>query len=361
MFNPILFPMKKPGVLLLNLGSPDSTKVADVRRYLKEFLGDKRVLDGAPRWLLWLVLNAVILRKRPAESAEAYGKIWTEQGSPLIVISKRQQQLLSGCVNMPVELAMRYGSLTATKALERLKQMGVTDLLVLPLYPHYAMSSYETAVVNVQEAVSQVAPAMNVDFLQPFYQDLGYINALVKSAEPYLRQDFDKLLFSFHGIPERHLRQTDPSHAHCMQVKNCCSTCNPAHATCYRHQCFQTVEHFIKASGIEREKVAVSFQSRLGREPWLKPYTDEAFLSMPAQGIKKLLVISPAFTTDCLETLEELAMRGKEDFLNAGGTHFELIPCLNENPLFIDFLKGVVQQWADKYEFAPVTDLLAHC
>ena len=353
--------MRKPGVLLLNLGSPDSTDVADVRRYLKEFLGDERVLDGAPRWLLWLILNGLILRKRPAESAEAYEQIWTQAGSPLIVTSQKQEQLLAERLDMPVDLAMRYGSMTAAKAIERLKDKGVTDLFVIPLYPHYAMSSYETAVVDVRASADAVAPHMKLDVLQPFYKDAGYIAALVERTRPYLEQDFDKLLFSFHGIPERHLRQADSSRAHCLKVKDCCNTCSPAHATCYRHQCFQTVEHFIEASGIAREKVAVSFQSRLGREPWLKPYTDELFMAMPAEGVKKLLVISPAFTTDCLETLEELAMRGKEDFTNAGGEHFELIPCLNDSAVFIDFLEAAVRSWDTKATKTPAAEHAACC
>lgn len=339
--------MGKPAVLLLNLGSPDSPSVADVRRYLKAFLLDGRVLD-APWPIRQLVVRLLILPTRPKRSAEAYASVWTDEGSPLIVTSKRQQALLAEALNLPVELAMRYGNPDVRSAVARLKAAEVTDLFIMPLYPHYAMSSYETAVVDAMAAVRDLAPELRTSLLQPYYRDDDYIAALVASAQPYLEQSHDLLLFSFHGIPVRHLRKTDPSHAHC-DTPDCCERCHPAHATCYRHQCLQTVKAFVKLAGIEAGRYRVSFQSRLGREPWLEPYTDHVLEALPGEGIKKLLVICPAFVTDCLETLEEIAMEGKESFIEAGGESFEQIPCLNEHPAWIEMLaQRAKQQFATR-------------
>lgn len=331
-------------VLLLNLGSPKSTETKDVRNYLREFLMDERVIDK-PYWLRKLIVEAFILPTRPKQSAEAYKEIWTEEGSPLITMSYKLQELVSKGVDVPVALAMRYGEPSIQKTIEDLKAQGVKHLYVMPLYPHYAMSSYETVVVRVQEVIKQVAPEMETNLLQPFYQDPEYIDALVESARPYLEKDFDKLLFSFHGIPERHLRKSDPSKAHCLSDKSCCQNPNPAHATCYRHHCFKTVEAFVKKAGLKPEQYTVSFQSRLGRDPWLTPYTDKVFEELPELGVKKLLVICPAFVSDCLETLEEIQMQGEETFLDHGGSQFQQIPCLNDHPLWVQFLQRKIQRW----------------
>lgn len=336
--------MKKTGVLLVNLGSPDSTSVPDVRRYLKEFLLDERVIDS-PAPIRNLVVRGFILPKRPKNSAEAYKRVWMPEGSPLIVVSEKQRALLANDRDMPIELAMRYGTPSIAGGVAKLAQAGVTDLFLAPLYPHYAMSSYETVVVRVMEEIAAHMPETKVNLLQPFYRDEDYIDALVENAQPYLEQDYDHILFSFHGIPERHLRKSDPSHAHCLSRPDCCDTCHPAHATCYRHQCFETVKAFVAKAGIPAEKHSVSFQSRLGRDPWLKPYTDFVLEELPQKGIKKLLVMCPAFVTDCLETLEEISMEGKEEFLKAGGESFFQIPCLNDHPAFIQFLGGRIDQW----------------
>jgi ferrochelatase len=337
------------GILLLNLGSPDAPEPKPVRRYLKEFLGDNRVLDTwAP--IRWFVLNFLILPFRPHRSAEAYKKIWTSAGSPLMVTSKLQQKALKAALkekfpNIKVELAMRYGSCSIPKAVERLKQSGVRDVFVMPFYPQYAMSSYETVVVRAVDEVALQMPEAKVRLLQPFYGEADYIEALYQSAKAYLSKPHDLLLFSFHGIPKRHLCQTDPSHAHCQKMANCCSVSHPAHATCYRHQCFETAKKLMKRAGISEDRYTVSFQSRLGREPWLKPYTDEVLQSLPEQGAKRLLVICPAFIADCLETLEEIEMSGKEMFIRAGGSTFDYIPCVNDHPAFIKFLTNQIENW----------------
>lgn len=322
---------------MLNLGSPDSTEIADVRKYLKEFLLDGRVLD-APEPIRKLVVNAFILPFRPKTSAEAYKEIWTDEGSPLIVISRKLRDDIAAQVDIPVELAMRYGNPSTPDAVQRLVDMGVDDLYIMPMYPHYAMSSYETAVVHVMDQIRELKPEMKTTLLQPYYQDPQYIEALVENIRPYLEADYDRLIFSYHGIPQRHLVKGDPSHNHCMQTPDCCNVCNPAHATCYRHQCAMTTEKVVAALELPREKYMITFQSRLGREPWLQPYTDKTLEALPDQGVKKVAILCPAFTADCLETLEEISGEGREIFLENGGESFTFIPCLNEQPLWKKFI-----------------------
>jgi ferrochelatase len=328
--------MSKKSILLVNLGSPDSPSVPDVRRYLREFLMDGRVLD-APWPIRFCVVHFTILPTRPKESAHAYQLIWTPEGSPLVATGRKVQAELQRRLSMPVELAMRYQNPSIAHALGSLHNQGVDDCLVIPLFPHFAMSSYETAVVRVQELQRRISPRMKLRMQAPFFEDPGYIRALVASAEEYLKQDYDHLLFSFHGIPERHLRKSDPTGIHCLARPDCCDCNSPAIATCYRAQCFRTVAAFVKLAGVKI--YSVSFQSRLGREPWLKPYTDHEFTRLPKAGVKKLLVICPAFVADCLETLEEIRIRGRESFLAAGGQEIQQIPCMNDHPLWLDALE----------------------
>src|SRR6266704_3018479 len=293
------------GVLLVNLGSPDSPSVPDVRRYLREFLMDGRVLDV--NWLARVfIVHFAILPTRPKQSAHAYQSIWTPAGSPLVVTSRNVQAKLQPRVDLPVELAMRYQSPSIPDAIQRLAQKGVDDLLLIPLFPHYAMSSFETAVVRVKEVASQISPRMRNQDQPPYFDHPDYINALVASARDYLNQGFDHLLFSFHGLPERHIRKSDPTGCHCLTAQNCCETPSPAHATCYRAQCFKTVAAFVQKAGLPKEKYSIAFQSRLGRDPWLKPYPDLELPKLAEKGVKKLFVICPAFVADCLETLEEI-------------------------------------------------------
>ena len=341
--------MLKRAVLLVNLGSPESTSVADVRRYLREFLGDKRVLD-LPAVFRWLLLEGIILRVRPKRSAHAYAKVWTDQGSPLIVTSRSVQAKLAEALGpeTPVYLAMRYGRPSIRSVLARALADGVTELLLIPQYPHYAMSSWETVTTKVYEEAQRLSSALRVTTVQPFYADTDYIEALHNSARPYLEEPFDHLLFSFHGIPVRHLKKADSSKAHCTLVANCCEVASPAHHTCYRAQCFKTTRAFAQRARIPEGKYSVSFQSRLAGEPWLTPYTDQRLKQLPAQGVKKLVVMTPAFVADCLETLEEINVTGKEIFLQAGGESFRQIPCLNDHPTYIHFLSNRIKSWPDR-------------
>ena len=330
-------------VLLVNLGSPDSTSVGDVRRYLNEFLMDGRVIDTP--WLLRRLIVGMVLINRPKQSADAYRKIWLPEGSPLIVTSHAVRAKLQERVPVPVELAMRYQHPSIESALRKLAERKADEFFLIPLFPHYAMSSYETAVARVREVAGVIAPKMKIVVQPPYGDAPDYIAALLDSAANHLEAGYDHLLFSFHGIPERHLRKSDPTGGHCLATPNCCETASPAHATCYRAQCFKTVAAFVARAGIPANRYSISFQSRLGRDPWLKPYTDFELVELPRRGVKKLLVICPAFVSDCLETLEEIGLRGRETFLAAGGEAFAHIPCLNGHPLWISALENMVRRF----------------
>jgi len=333
-------------VLFVNLGSPDSPTEKDVRRYLAEFLLDRRVIDSP--WLIrQLVVRGFILPRRPKESAKAYASIWTDEGSPLVVTSKRQADLLEQACGLPVIVAMRYGSPSIAGALQDVATVGAKRLFVIPAYPHYAMSSYETVLVRVRELAAQILPKVELVFQPPFYEDPRYIEALVESAKPWLVRQFDHLLFSYHGVPERHLQKADTSRKHCLQIPHCCENKAEVHAVCYRAQTRRTTAEFVKLAGVPEGKYSISYQSRLGKEPWLTPYTDTALERLPKAGVKRLFVICPAFVADCLETLEEIQERGKETFLHAGGTAFEVIPCLNDHPYWIRTMAGFVHDFMD--------------
>ncbi len=336
--------MSQQGVLLINLGSPDSTSVPDVRRYLGEFLMDPRVIDVS--WpLRTLIVRGFILPFRPKKSAHAYRMIWTPQGSPLVVTSRELQRGLEKQIGLPVELAMRYRMPSAEEALRGLERRGVTEAALIPLFPHYAMSSFETAVVHVQEWQKRVAPGLKLKVAAPFFDDGAYIDALSASVKESLAKPCDHLLFSFHGIPERHIKKGDPTGTHCLCSADCCEKPSPAHATCYRAQCFKTAA--LVAAKARPKAWSIAFQSRLGRDPWLTPFTDLEIPRLAKSGVKNLQVICPAFVADCLETIEEIGMRGRELFTEAGGKNFELIPCLNTRPDWITALGGIARKTLD--------------
>ena len=319
----------------MNLGSPDSTTVKDVRRYLNEFLMDERVID-VPYLLRLLLVKGFISPLRAPGSARAYRSVWTKGGSPLIVLTKELQNALQEIIKEPVEIAMRYGSPSPKDAFERLKQNfpGLEEVILLPLYPHYAMSSYETAAEYARKIHQENKYNFRLSIIAPYYDQSDYLDALAESIRPYL-QHYDHILFSYHGLPERHIYKADVTKQHCLKVNNCCEVDSPAHARCYRHQCLATMKIVAGSLQIPVEKYSYAFQSRLGRDEWLKPYTAMRLKQMPAEGIKKLLVVCPAFVSDCLETLEEMAIEGKEIFMQARGESFTLIPCLNVQPLWV--------------------------
>ncbi|MBC9932419.1 ferrochelatase [Chitinophaga qingshengii] len=329
------------GIILMNLGSPDSTAVPDVKRYLLEFLMDKRVIDYP--WLFRKILiEGIIVPRRAEKSAEAYASIWWEDGSPLVVLTKQLQAAVQHDMDVPVEIAMRYGNPHPQVAFDNLlkKNPQLKEVIVLPLYPHYAMSSYETAAEYAKEIYKKKKYKFRLSIIPPFYDETAYIDAVAESMRPFLQQQHDYVLFSYHGVPERHIRKGDITGQHCMKVTDCCHVKSPAHGYCYRHQVTITAELVAAKLGLPREKWGISFQSRLGREEWLKPYTAGLLETLPKEGKKKLLVVCPAFVSDCLETLEEIAVEGKHTFLSNGGDSFTMIPCLNVHPMWV---KAIVQ------------------
>ena len=334
------------GVLLVNLGSPESPTAKDVKPYLDEFLMDKYVID-VPFLLRALLVRGIILQTRPKKSAEAYARIWTNEGSPLIVLSKKMHQKVQKLVDVPVALAMRYGTITIEKGLQELKDKGVTEVMLLALYPQYAMASTTTIWALADELVASKFPEMKLTKVPAFYNKPDYIQALANSIKKHLEGfDYDHLLFSYHGIPKRHIRKTDVTKSHCKMDRTCCNTPSPAHEFCYSHQCYETTRQVVKLLGIPEGKYSQTFQSRLAGDKWLTPYTDVEINKMPEQGIKKLAVVTPAFVSDCLETLEEIAMEANHQFKEHGGEEFKAIPCLNDD----DEWCGVVANWIEDWK-----------
>jgi ferrochelatase len=337
----------KKGILLMNLGSPESTEVKDVKKYLDEFLMDERVIDY-PYLFRLLLVKGIITPIRSAKSAEAYKTIWTKEGSPLIVNTKHLQQALQNEVEEPVEIAMRYGTPSPEEGFNALlkREPGLEEVIAVPLYPHYAMSSYETAVEYAKEVHKKNNYGFKLSFIKPFYNEQNYLHALAENIKSYLQKDYDHLLFSYHGVPGRHIKKSDVTGCHCLKVDNCCEVDSPAHEFCYRHQVITTTKLVTEILNIPKSKYSISFQSRLGKG-WLTPFTDFRLKELPGEGVKKLLIICPAFVSDCLETLEEIAMRGKEIFMEAGGESYEMISCLNTNPSWIKAIEGYVQDIKD--------------
>jgi protoporphyrin/coproporphyrin ferrochelatase len=335
----------KTAVLLANLGSPDSYQIRDVRSYLREFLMDERVIDIPNPWRSILV-KGIIVPFRAPKSAAKYKTIWTENGSPLIHISRQVQVKLEEALQMPVELCMRYANPSPVGALDRLhlQNPSLEEVILVPLYPHYAMSSYETAVEQVKQIHQQGKYLFQLKVVPPFYNDPGYIQALANSIQPFLSSPFDHILFSYHGIPERHVKKTDVTKVHCLLQNDCCNVNSEAHRKCYRHQVNITTQLTARTLCLSEEKYSVSFQSRLGADAWLKPFTTEQLVEFPKRGVKNLLIVCPAFVSDCLETLEEIEVEGRETFLKNGGERFEVIPCLNERADWIVALAELVKK-----------------
>jgi ferrochelatase len=325
--------MTTRAVLLVNLGSPASAAPADVRTYLDEFLMDPYVLD-VPAPLRALLVKGLILPTRPATSADAYAKVWTAEGSPLIALSRRMRAALEAEMGIPVGLAMRYGEPSIGHGIdELLRRSGdAGEIVVVPLYPQYAMASTQTAI----EAVGRVARARDLDvrFVPPFYDDPDYLDAVAARMRLHLPEDTQYVLFSYHGVPKRHLRKTDPTGAHCLRSTDCCEIPSIAHATCYRHQVIETTRGLVARLGLEPGGYGLSFQSRLG-PGWLQPFTDLELAAFPGRGITRLAVACPSFVADCLETLEEIDIRGRRTFLSAGGTSFRYLPCPNDDERWI--------------------------
>jgi ferrochelatase len=335
--------MSKKAILLANLGSPDSYQVKDVRTYLTQFLMDERVID-IPLLVRTLLVRGIIVPFRSPKSAAKYKTIWTENGSPLIHISRQVQKKLADVMQLPVELCMRYANPSTDMAFNKLhlENPDLDEVVLVPLYPHYAMSSYETAVAYVKQAHKKGNYSFALKIVPPFYNHPDYIQSLVNSIKPFLEREFDHLLFSYHGIPKRHVLKTDCTKSHCFSSESCCSIPSEAHQFCYRHQVTMTTNLVAGKLGLPKEKFSFSFQSRLGADAWLQPYSIDHFKDFPQLGIKKLIVVCPAFVSDCLETLEEIEKEGREDFMKYGGEEFSVIPCLNDREDWIKTVESLV-------------------
>ncbi|EKY12014.1 ferrochelatase [Capnocytophaga genosp. AHN8471] len=332
--------MSKKGVLLVNVGSPDSPAVKDIKRYLREFLMDERIID-LPYLLRYTLVNGIILNTRPPKTSKAYQKIWWNEGSPLIVITKRLTEKIQQQVSVPVVMAMRYGNPNIASGLQQLYDQGVDEVLLMPLYPQYAMATTQTIEVFAQQLVKKQFPKMKLIKFPAFFHRSEYIEALAEVTRKYLENNpCDHLLFSYHGVPERHLRKTSPTPAHKNIVENtsCCNPYSEEGKYCYRSHCFETTRLLAQKLELKENTYSQSFQSRLGNDKWITPFTADKIAQLAQQGVKKLAVITPAFVTDCVETLEEIEMAGGKTFRENGGEEFKMVPCLNDSDLWVQAL-----------------------
>ncbi|MBP2170191.1 ferrochelatase [Erwinia toletana] len=313
----------KPGVLLVNLGTPDAPTTPAVKRYLKQFLSDPRVVD-TPRWLWWPILNGAILPIRSPRVAKLYASVWMDEGSPLLVYSQRQRNALAARLDMPVELGMSYGNPSLKSATDSLMAQGVTRLIVLPLYPQFSCSTVAAVWDGLTAVFSGYRSLPDVQFIRDYAEHPAYIAALKASVERSfaVHGKPDLLVMSFHGIPQRFADEGDD----------------------YPQRCHDTCAALTAALGLGAGEVMLTFQSRFGREPWLTPYTDETLKSLPAKGVKHIQIMSPGFSADCLETLEEISEQNREFFMHAGGSKFEYIPALNDDAGHIEMMVELVNR-----------------
>ncbi len=333
---------EKIGYLLINLGTPDSPHPEDVRTYLDEFLMDPEVID-IPYPIRWILVKLLILKDRPHQSSAQYKTIWTEDGSPLYFYTKALTEEVKKQLHAKaeVEMAMRYGSPSIAKGVESLLRKHVTKIVVCPLYPQYSLAATKSSVIAVQNVMKRLRRQVPVESIKAFYGEEAYIEAVAQVSQRYLENEpYDMAVFSFHGVPERQVKKTDKSGNYCLQAKDCSLSIVEANTDCYRAQCFYTARKVAQKLGIPENRYRVAFQSRLGRTPWIKPYSDELYQELPKQGIRKVVVLCPSFVADCLETLEEVSVRGEEEFQKHGGEKLTLIPSLNAEP---EWVKAVVK------------------
>jgi len=332
--------MAKQGLLLVNLGTPEAPTPSAVRRYLREFLSDPRVLDIHPLGR-WLLLHLIILPLRPRKSAALYQKIWTAHGSPLLLHGEALAQGVQSQLGEDwiVRLAMRYGRPTLREALSALQDCD--RIVALPLYPQYSSASTGSTLELLYEEAQKPWVTPNLTVVPPFYRDPGYLACMAARGRAMIeREQPDHILFSYHGLPERQVRRCDRSGSHCLKKVDCCDTISTVNRSCYRAQCYDTTRSLATALGLAASRYSTCFQSRLGRTPWIRPYTDEIIPKLLAEGKKRLVVFCPAFVADCLETLEEIGIRAQHDFKAQGGESLTLVPSLNAEP---DWVFAVVQ------------------
>lgn len=338
-------PHERIGILLVNTGTTDAPRAAETRVYLREFLSDPRVLDINPLKRKF-ILEAFILPFRPAKSAEAYEAVWMENGSPLIVFSEAfRDKVQERFPNAVVRIAMRYGNPSIPKSFESLIEAGVDRIIVAPMFPHYASASTGSVLELVYQLAGQEWNVPALSALPAFFDDPGFLDAWVAVGKPVL-DDFkpDFVLFSYHGLPVRQVQKSDRSGGrHCQVIPDCCESIVDANRHCYRAQCVATTKELVRRFGLKDGEYMTTFQSRLGRDPWLTPATDLEIPKIAAKGFKRVAAFSPAFVADCLETLEEIGIRAKEDFQAAGGEDLVLIPSLNDHPAWVDAFAKLIE------------------
>ena len=325
----------KKGILLVNLGTPDSPSVKDVRKYLREFLMDERVID-LPFLQRWLLINLIIVPFRGLKSAKIYKQLWTEKGSPLlyhgIELKENLQELLGE--KHHVSFGMRYQNPSIKLALDELKKANVSEIKVIPLYPQYASSSTGSTIEKVMDIAKNDVSIPPTSFVSSFCDLPELTNAFASNGKKHLDiESYDHVLFSYHGLPERHLKNGDHNN-HCFTVNNCCESLTEKNKLCYRAQCFETTKHIVKTLGLKESDYSIAFQSRLetrAKDTWIKPYSDIVIADLAKNGAKKILVFSPAFVTDCLETIAEIGIEYQEIFEKNGGEKIQLVESLNGN------------------------------
>lgn len=350
--------MTKKGVLLINLGTPDHCNTKSVRRYLKEFLLDPRVID-IPAIFRWILVNLVILPFRSSKSAAAYQKIWLHSGSPLLVHGVELQQSVSHELGSDyhVELGMRYGNPSIESALDKLKDCD--NIFIIPLFPQYSSAANGSA---IEKSLNILAKKWNIPALtivRDFYKDHGFISAYADIIKKTIgEKKIDLVLFSYHGLPERHITKSECL-ASCDRLAPC-PKMNDDNIYCYRAQCYETTSLITDELNLSPEQYRVSFQSRLGRTPWIKPYTDLILPELIAQGIKNIAIVCPSFVADCLETLEEINIRAREQWKMLGGEEFTFIPCLNDHPVWVKSLaKMIINEPLQRDTYKDMVDFLA--
>lgn len=335
-------PKSKTGVLIINLGTPDSASVADVRKYLREFLMDRRVID-IPFWRRFLLINLIIAPFRAPESAKGYHELWTAEGSPLKVYGQKLEGLLQAALgsDFQVKLAMRYQSPDIKSVVSHFKGKGFKRLIIIPLYPQYASSSSGSTMEEVMDVIKSWEVVPEIKLISQFFDHPLFIKSFEEIGKKYLSQErFDHYLFSYHGLPEHHILKSSCDN-YC-RLGDCCSAYGSKNQYCYRAQCFETTRLLVQALGIKKEDYTLCFQSRLGKTPWIKPYTDEVIKQLAGRGIKRVLVFSPAFVADCLETTIEIGVEYKKLFQENGGEHWQLVESLNVHPTWVECLKQMV-------------------
>ena len=330
------------GVLLINLGSPKELNKKSVKEYLRVFLSDDNVVD-IPKFFQQLILRLFILPFRPKNTLEAYEKIWTKNGSPLIISTESIANKLSKKTGWKVEHAMRYEEPSIEKALNNFKRKGVNKIYVISLYPHNAMATTITTELETRNVALNVANDIELIFTKPFFDNEEYINAMVNSIKPFVEnQSFDKIIFSYHGIPKRQAKKTDETGEHCFSVSNCCEIENEGSKDCYRSHTRIASDLTAKKLGLNDDQWEIAYQSRIG-PGWLTPFTDKRLAKLPEEGKDNIAILCPSFISDCLETLEEIDIRGRETFFNAGGKNMTYIPCLNDSEDTINLLENLVR------------------